>query len=79
MSMDDIIKMPTDRKSRHGPESVQRIATLYQRFLNSRAHKKPPPHELDPRAAAGAFKASVGGMALATRSRYVIDKFTKYA
>lgn len=77
--MVDSSKMSTDRTSQSNPKTVPGIVALYQRFLNSRAHKKPPPHELDPRAAAGAFKASIRGMYIATRSRYVIDKYTKSA
>lgn len=74
-------RVSAGRESRRGPrgtsKAVQDTVNLYQRFIDSRGHKKPPPHELDPRAAAGAFKASVRGMAAATRSHYVIDKFTK--
>lgn len=79
--MDDSSKMSTGRKSQSGPRTVHGsgIVALYQRFLNSRAHKKPPPHELDPHAAAGAFKASFYGMEFAARSRYVNDKYRKYA
>jgi len=60
-----------------GKEALHEAQSLYRKFVNSRGHKRPPPHELDPQAAAGAFVASVKGFITAARSPYVIDKFTK--
>lgn len=79
--LDDRARVPAGLDRNHKPrgasEAIEEAATLYRRFVESRGHKRPPPHELDPRAAGGAFQASVRGMFTATRSRYVIDKFTK--
>lgn len=62
-----------------GKEALHEARDLYRRFVDSRGHKKPPPHELDPNAAVGAFLASVRGFVTAARSPYVIDKFAKCA
>jgi hypothetical protein len=56
---------------------AEEALVLYRRFINSRGHKRPAPHELDPRAAAGAMRASALGMKTAIQSRYVADKLMK--
>lgn len=55
----------------------QRLWAMYQYLLQSRANRKPAPHELDPKVAAGALAASVKGFVRASTSPYVIDKFIR--
>ena len=75
-----------DRPRRHGDDAGaaaqdlwQRLQSMYQVVIKSRAVHKPAPHELDPRAAAQALAASVRGLTKAATSPYVIDKLIKCA
>lgn len=57
----------------------QRLQSMYQVVIKSRAVHKPAPHELDPKAAVQALAASVRGLIKAATSPYVIDKLIKCA
>jgi hypothetical protein len=74
----------SDRPRRHGDDAGaaaqdlwQRLQSMYQVVVKSRAVRKPAPHELDPKAAAQALIASVRGLIKAATSPYVIDKLIK--
>jgi hypothetical protein len=76
----------SDRPRRHGDDAGavaqdlwQRLQSMYQVVIKSRAVRKPAPHELDPKAAAQALVASVRGLVKAATSPYVIDKLIKCA
>lgn len=76
----------SDRPRWHGDDAGavaqdlwQRLQSMYQVVVKSRAVRKPAPHELDPKAAAQALVASVRGLIKAATSPYVIDKLIKCA